>query len=138
MDTIQIKAYIASNSDRADGMGILLSQIIASVYAGGHPVDLGRVHNFDEDGMRSLHQVLEYRKTPGWTDSKFYDLFKFANGVLDAQLVASATAKKRENKNYFPSQAELKAIDRQLIGQALAARLEASKPATDDAPAPQQ
>jgi len=136
-----MKAYIDRNSDRYDGMGILLSQIIVSVYAPGHLVDLGRVHNFDEDGMRYLQQVLEYRKTSGWSDDTFYKLFRFANGVLDAldaRLVAAATAKKAEDKDYFPTSFELKAIDRHLIGQALAARLEASKTATDDAPTPQQ
>lgn len=95
MDINEITDYIERTSDNERGMGILLSQIIVSVYSGGQ-VDLKRVHNFDETGFKSMQQVLAYRRTPGWSDETFYGLFQFASGVLDARLVA-ATPQQQES-----------------------------------------
>lgn len=51
--------------------------------------------------------------------------------TTDEQLIANATARKKADETYIPTLPELKAIDRRLIGQALAARF-AESMATED------
>lgn len=67
--------------DMDNETGEIMAQVVTSTYW-GHPVSLKDLNHFDEMNFALALEVVSYRRTSRWSDSKFFALAQYAKARL--------------------------------------------------------